>query len=78
VDRGELSGDGLDILEAFCRAGLAKSKSEARRCISQGGAYVNNHRVEDVEARLSTNDLASESVMVLRSGKKRYALLMFP
>ena len=78
VDRGELSGEGLDILEAFCRAGLAKSKSEARRCISQGGAYVNNHRVEDVEARLSTNDLASESVMVLRSGKKRYALLMFP
>ena len=77
LGRTELVGDGLNIIDALCSAGLAKSKSEARRTINQGGAYVNNRRIEDADYSLSTNDLASETVMVLRAGKKRYALLMF-
>jgi tyrosyl-tRNA synthetase len=68
---------GLPILDALCEAGLAASKAEARRTVSQGGAYVNNRRVDDVERRLTPEDLASESVLVLRSGKKKYALLKF-
>ena len=72
-----LSGEGLGVLDAFVEAGLAKSKGEARRTVQQGGAYVNNRRTDDVDARLIPNDLASETVMVLRSGKKRYALLRF-
>ena len=54
-----------------------KSKGEARRIIGQGGAYVNNRRVDDAESRLTAADLASETVMVLRTGKKKYALLRF-
>lgn len=72
-----LAGDGLGILEAFCAAGLAKSNGEARRTVTQGGAYVNNRRVDSSDARLTAKDLASETVMVLRSGKKKYALLRF-
>jgi tyrosyl-tRNA synthetase len=72
-----LEGEGLGVLDALVEAGLAKSKGEARRTVQQGGAYVNNRRVDDVDAKLTTNDLASETVMVLRSGKKRYALLRF-
>jgi tyrosyl-tRNA synthetase len=68
---------GLPIIDALCEAGLAASKGEARRTVSQGGAYVNNRRVDDVERRLTAADLASESVIVLRSGKKKYALLKF-
>ncbi|MBC8871136.1 MAG: tyrosine--tRNA ligase [Planctomycetes bacterium] len=75
--KDQLAGDGLPLVDALVLAGLAKSKSEARRTIKQGGAYVNNRRVTDVEARLTANDLASESVIVLRAGKKRYALLRF-
>ena len=67
----------LAIVDALIEAGLAKSKGEARRTLAQGGAYVNNRRVEDPEQRLTAGDLASETVMVLRSGKKRYALLRF-
>jgi tyrosyl-tRNA synthetase len=73
----QLAGEGLGILDAFVEAGLAKSKGEARRTLQQGGAYVNNRRTDDVDARLTPNDLASETVLVLRSGKKRYALLRF-
>ncbi len=70
-------GEGLLAADAFVEAGLAKSKSDARRTIEQGGAYVNNRRVSAPDERLGTGHLASESVMVLRSGKKKYALLRF-
>jgi tyrosyl-tRNA synthetase len=68
---------GLAIIDALVASGLAKTKSDARRTAQQGGAYVNNRRVEGVDARLTDVDLASETVMVLRSGKKNYALLRF-
>jgi tyrosyl-tRNA synthetase len=72
-----LGGEGLGLIEAMVLAGLAKSNGEARRAIQQGGAYVNNRRRTDVMDRLSPNDLAGETVLVLRSGKKRYGLLRF-
>ena len=72
-----LSDGSLTLIDALVEAGLAKSKSEARRAVSQGGAYVNNRRVGDLEARLGPESLASESVIVLRRGKKDYALLRF-
>jgi tyrosyl-tRNA synthetase len=76
LSRAMLS-EGLSIVDALCEAGLAASKGEARRTVAQGGAYVNNRRVDDVERKLSAADLASETVVVLRSGKKKYALLRF-
>ena len=72
-----LLDEGLPLIEAFIESGLSKSKGDARRTISQGGAYVNNRRIEDLDYRLTTKDLASESVIVLRSGKKKFALLKF-
>ncbi|MDG2408283.1 MAG: tyrosine--tRNA ligase [Pirellulales bacterium] len=77
LSRDALTGEGLSIMDALCQSGLAKSKSDARRTVEQGGAYVNNARVENLDYRLSPADLASETVVVLRSGKKRYALLKF-
>ena len=65
------------MIDAFCEAGLSKSKGEARRLITQGGAYVNNRRIDEIERQLGPADLASQTVMVLRSGKKKYALLRF-
>ena len=72
-----LSGDGLPVMDAFHQAGLVKSKSDARRTISQGGGYVNNRRVENINVSLTTANLASQSMIVLRTGKKKYALLRF-
>ena len=75
--RGRLAGDGLPLIDALVESGLAKSKGDARRTIQQGGAYVNNRRIADLDAKLTPSDLASETVLVLRSGKKSYALLRF-
>jgi tyrosyl-tRNA synthetase len=75
LPRQRLAAEGLLVVDALFAAGLAKSKAEARRTITQGGAYVNNRRVENINARLGTADLVGSSTVVLRSGKKNYALL---
>jgi tyrosyl-tRNA synthetase len=72
-----LQGEGLNVVDALVEGGLAKSKGDARRTVEQGGAYVNNRRIEGLDTQLGRGHLASESVMILRSGKKKYALLRF-
>ncbi|REJ90437.1 MAG: tyrosine--tRNA ligase, partial [Planctomycetota bacterium] len=74
VARDRLEGEGFNIVDALVETGLSKSKGEARRSIEQGGAYVNNRRVAEAGRQLTTSDLASETIMVLRAGKKKYAL----
>jgi len=44
---------------------------------SSNGTYVNNRKVEGTDKILAESDLASESLIVLRRGKKKYALLRF-
>ncbi|MDA0658104.1 MAG: tyrosine--tRNA ligase [Planctomycetota bacterium] len=70
-----LQGEGFPVVDAFVNTGLCRSKGEARRTVEQGGAYINNRRVDHFERKLTTSDLASPSVIVLRSGRKKYALL---
>ncbi len=77
LPRETLSGEGLGIIDALTKSGLCGSNSEARRTITEGGAYVNNRRITDFNQKLCGEHLASESVMVLRRGKKNYALLRF-
>lgn len=75
--RSALDGEGLAIVDAVRAAGLAGSSSDARRAIGEGGIYINNRRVSDPQQRLKPTDLASDTVMVLRKGKRNYALLRF-
>lgn len=75
IARSEFSGNGYSVIDAFVESGLCKSKGESRRTIKENGANVNNQRVTDVDAKLTESDLASESVIVLRRGKKNYALV---
>ncbi|MFK7735254.1 MAG: tyrosine--tRNA ligase [Pirellulaceae bacterium] len=73
VIRSELDS-GIEVVDAFVVAGLVKSKSEARRTAKEGGLYVNNKSVPE-DYVLTEKDLASESCVVLRRGKKKFALL---
>ncbi|MGA2032779.1 MAG: tyrosine--tRNA ligase [Thermoguttaceae bacterium] len=73
----ERLAEGLSVIDAFTESGLAGSRGEARRIIGQGGGYVNNRRVAGIDARINADDLAGESILVLRSGKKNYAMLRF-
>ena len=68
---------GLGLLDALVESGLAKSKGEARRAVSEGGVYLNNRRVDSVDLSIGREQLASETTLVLRRGKKNYALVRF-
>lgn len=68
---------GLPIIDALVESGLCKTKGEARRIVTQGGAYVNNRRVDGIDTTLDSSNLAGETTMILRTGKKKFALLRF-
>ena len=62
---------GIPAPELFQQVGLCRSRSEARRLIQQGGAYVNDGSVGSVDD-LITADHVVEGGILLRAGKKRY------
>lgn len=66
-----------DYSQLFVLAGLCESRSEARRLIRQGGAYVDDRVVEqkDENARLDGADWLKAGQTTLRAGKKRYMVV---
>src|SRR6058998_1480614 len=75
IPTASVSTNNLGLVDALVQAGLAKSKSEARRQIEQGGVYVNQQRVKDVDRKLDPADWLAGRNLLLRKGKKDYALL---
>ncbi len=61
------------VVDLLVEAGLSKSKGEARRTVAEGGAYLNNLRVEDPDLVPGEADLLGGSWLVLRRGKKNLA-----
>ncbi len=68
---------GVPLLDLLIETGVCSSKGQGRRLVKGGGLSINNQRVEDTELIVTTDHLASESLLVLRSGKKRYHLVRF-
>ena len=61
------------VVDLLVATGLAKSKGEARRTVSEGGAYLNNVRVPDPDHVPTDDDLLGGTWLVLRRGKKNFA-----
>jgi tyrosyl-tRNA synthetase len=59
------------VVDLLAATGLAASKSAARRTVAEGGAYVNNRRIEDPDA--APTDLLHGRWIVLRKGKRNIA-----
>lgn len=78
IPRGELEA-GLAIADALVTAKLVGSKKDAKRVLSQNGVYLNNGDTPwPAEERVLTpSHLASESMLILRTGKKNYCLVRF-
>ncbi len=64
---------GEPVVDAFVGSGLSQSRSAARRTIEEGGAYVNNVKLDDVDAVLTAEHLLHGRFAVLRRGKKSLA-----
>lgn len=75
IPRLDLEG-GIPAFELFAKAGLVASRSEARRLIKQGGAYINGLRLEEFDRPVSLGDLGGEGTILLRAGKKKFVRIV--
>ena len=68
-------GNGLpSVLDLLVESGLSQSRSQARRVLGEGGAYVNNVRVGDPAAVPDRSDLLAGRWLLLRRGKRHLAV----
>ncbi len=71
---GAIVSFGSPITDLVVQAGLAPSKGAARKDLEAGGIYLNNVRVEHTRS-VTTNDLLFGKYLLLRKGKRSYAVL---
>lgn len=68
-----VSGPLPTVVELLALTGLCASRSAARRAVEEGGAYLNNRKVTDIEATPSEADLLHGRWLVLRRGRRNVA-----
>ena len=59
-----------NILDILQQTNLCESKSAAKRTVEEGGAYINNVRISDLNWTPTKTDLIHGSLLVVRRGKK--------
>lgn len=73
---GEFQG-GLGVVDLFFMSGLSATKSEARRLVQQGGAYITGNdgkerQITDIAEIVEEKDFNNKGELILRAGKKKY------
>ncbi len=74
VERATLE-EGVPLIDLVVHAGLAASKGQARKDIEGGGIYVNNVRATGTGRVATSADLLFGRHLLLRKGKRTYAVL---
>jgi len=74
-DKVELD-KGILAVDVFVQVGLCKSKSDARRLLSQGGGYLNDERIAAFDQLILTSH-ARDGEILLRAGKKEVPQNLF-
>ena len=69
--------EGIGIIDLFAEAGLASTKSDARRLVEQGGAFINEEKISEIKAIIGKEKLDKDKEMILRAGKKRFMRIIF-
>jgi len=75
IDKSKLGGAGTPLVELLVQARLSSSKGQARKDVEGGGIYVNNVREPNAHRAVTSNDLLFGSHLLLRKGKRNYAVL---
>jgi tyrosyl-tRNA synthetase len=73
VPRADLAA-GITLLDLFARA-LGESKSATGQLIKSGGAYVNRKQIKDAMHKVTLDQLATESMLVISGGKKNHRIV---
>jgi len=72
---GDELAAGVDLTVLLVELGLASSKGDARRAIAQGAVSVNGAKAT-ADTTVGTGDVLHERYVVVRKGKRHYALLV--
>ena len=72
ISEADLQDGKLDIMGLLVVAGLAESRSDARRAVQQGGATVDGEKVTDIATSYELATFEGEG-KVVRRGKKKFA-----
>jgi tyrosyl-tRNA synthetase len=75
IERSKLEGAGSSLVDLLVHSGLCPSRGQAKRDVEGGGIYLNNVRVADAARSVALSDLLFGRYVLLRKGKKSYALL---
>ena len=80
IASGEFQG-GLGVVDLFFMLGLSATKSEARRLVQQGGAYITGNdgkerQITDIAEIVEEKDFNDKGELILRAGKKKYLRLV--
>ena len=75
LEPAKLAGAGTPLVDLLVLAGLSTSKSQARKDVEAGGVYLNSVRVAEVTRAATANDLLFGKFVLLRKGKRTYAVL---
>ena len=75
VEREKLAAPGAALTDLLVHSGLCPSKGQARKDIEGGGIYLNNVRVAEAARAVTAADLLFGQHLLLRKGKRSYAVL---
>ena len=71
--RRRCRGTSSTVVDLLVATGLAASRAAARRTVSEGGCYLNNAKVTDVDARAGPADAVHDRWLLLRRGRRTLA-----
>ena len=72
LSEGDFTDGKINILDLLVKAGLAPSKSEARRNVQQGGVSVDGEKITDVNAEFTSEYIREKGDIVAKRGKKAF------
>lgn len=75
LPRTQLGLGSATIVDALVASGLEKGRAAARRTVASGGAYLNNVKVEDEDAPITSADLLAGSRVLIRKGRRNLAIV---
>ncbi len=75
LEDGDLTADGINVIDAMSKAGLVPSRGEARRLIQQGGVSVDDVKVTDPNYIIPLSDF-EKGYVIIKKGKKVFHKLV--
>lgn len=75
LKRAKIEAPGIPLTDLLVHAGLSQSKGQARKDIEGGGVYVNNQREAGIQRAITSADVLFGQHILLRKGKRTYAVV---